>query len=117
MRTSVVAKRGEMDRITPNRTGNHPKVEGEEALGVDGWVLIVREWAERLGVRLSKVDYVSDMTRPGPKLTDRPLIGDAPDGPSGRRPPAPRAPQGVSPRPGFVGSAAGGICGFPRPIR
>ena len=51
MRTSVVAKRGEMDSITPNRTGDLPKVEGEEALGVDSWALIVAEWAERLGVK------------------------------------------------------------------
>ena len=57
---------------------------------------------------MSKVDYVSYMTRPGPKLTDRPLIGDAQDEPAGRRPPAPRAPQGASTRPGFLGFAAGG---------
>ena len=67
-------------------------------------------------VRLSKVDYVSYMTRPGPKLTDRPLIGDAQDEPSGLRPPAPRAPRGYPRGPGLLGSRPA-VRGLPRPIR
>lgn len=44
----MVAKRGEMGSITLI-VGNLPKLKGEQALGVENWALIVKEWAERLG--------------------------------------------------------------------
>ena len=64
-----------------------------------------RACTKSCSLRLSKVDYVSYryMTRPGPKLTDRPLIGDEQDEPAGRRPPAPRA-MGHPRGPGLLGS-------------